>query len=95
MCASNTLLFREQLWGLSSLETVGYRTRDGVYGKIVSQPLLPTLMWAFPCLPDTQESFRQQPLVFFSEDVGPYIAADSVCLWDVLSPGSSCVVILK
>lgn len=34
---------------------VGHHTGGGVYGETVSQPLLPTLMWVFACLPDVQE----------------------------------------
>ena len=41
------LALREKLQVLSSLLIVGHCTRGGVYGEIVSQPLLSSLMWVF------------------------------------------------
>lgn len=51
MWGSNTSLLRDKLWVLSSLPTVGCCAGGKVYGQVVSQPLLPTLMWAFSCSP--------------------------------------------
>ena len=53
MWGSNPLLLREEL-ELHFLPIVGCCAESGVYGEIVSQPLLPTPMWVwvFSCLPD-------------------------------------------
>lgn len=65
MWCSNPLLLREKLWVLSSLPIVGRHTRDGVYGEIVSQPLLPALVWSCSHSPDVLELLRQFLGVFF------------------------------
>ena len=41
----NPLNLREKLEAVSSLQIVFHCARDGVYGKSVSQPVLPILMW--------------------------------------------------
>ena len=46
MWGSYASLLGEELWILSFLPIVGHYTRGGVNDKTVSQPLLPTLMWA-------------------------------------------------
>lgn len=47
---SNPSLLREKLQVFSSLSIVGCSSRVGCHGEIVSQPLLPILMFLFVCL---------------------------------------------
>ena len=53
---SSPLLLREKLRVVSSLPILGLHAKGVVYGKILSQPLLPVLMWVFPPLSDVEES---------------------------------------
>ena len=48
---SKPLLLRERRGVLNSLLVVGHSAGDGVYGEIVSQPLLPISMWFFFLFP--------------------------------------------
>lgn len=56
----------------------------GVYGNIVSQPLLPALMWSSSHLTDVNMSLCPFLVVFFffSEKIFPSIVIDSMCLWE-------------
>lgn len=54
------------------LPTLGHHPGNGVYGKIVSQPLLPPLTWAVAHSPDVSEPFGQFS-GYFSEEVVPYV----------------------
>ena len=54
---SNTLLVSEKLQVLNSIPTMGHHAQDGVSGEILSQPLLPTSIWAFSPLPHASFSF--------------------------------------
>lgn len=47
MWSSNPLLFQEKLWVFSSLLIVCHCTGGGVYGDIISQPLLHILICIF------------------------------------------------
>ena len=58
------MLFRSKLQVLSSFLIVCLHTRDGIYGKIVSQPFLPVLMWFPSGFPDVK-GLLHHLLVFF------------------------------
>lgn len=80
--------------GLGSLLILGHCTRDGVYGETVSQPFLPTSMWVPSSLPHGKRLLSQF-LDFFSEEIVPLVAVDSLCLWEVARSGSSHVAIFN
>ena len=87
MWASNPLLLRENLRILCSLLIVGHLARGQVYGKIVFQPLLLTLMWVFFSFAQ-YVGVAQLDFVFFSEEILSHIAVDLVCLGEEVSSGS-------
>lgn len=85
MWNSNPLLFREKLRVLSSFLIIGHSAESGVYGKIVSWALQPTLMWLFfffflsfaQCVGVAQLVFR----VFSGKKkIVPYIAVGLGCV---------------
>ena len=90
---SDPLLLREKLGVVSFLLTVGHRSRDGVFSKILSQPLLPVLMWGF--LVAHCVGVSQLVLWFLSEEIVLYVAVYSVCLWEEVSSGSSYFTMLN
>lgn len=76
MWDSDPSLLREKLQVLSFLPVVGHHARSGVYGKIMSQLLLPTLMWFLShFLKCSSRSNSSQ--VFLC--IVPYAAVGSVC----------------
>lgn len=70
MRSSKPSFLREKLWVLRSFPTMSHWARDGVYGEIVFQSLLPVVMWG---------KLLSQFLGLFSEDVVPNVAVNSVC----------------
>ena len=82
MWSLNPLFLREKLWVLSSLSVMGCHGGHGIYDKIVSQPLL--LLWysfllVYLMCVVIQPAFS---FFFFKEKIVPYVAVDSVCLWE-------------
>lgn len=55
----NPLNLREKLESVSSLQMVFYCARGGAYGKSVSQPVLPILMWVLWGFVNFWASFRK------------------------------------
>lgn len=78
------------LWDLGSFLIVGLCTKGGrVYYKIVSQPLLPSLM-SPSCLPNMNSlppSFKVF-FFFFPEYIVPYIGVDLIFVQQVVYTGS-------
>ena len=58
-------------------DSVGHHTGVGSYRKIVSQPFLPTSM----CFLHLAMRSCLTSFGFYSEEIVPYIAVDSVCPW--------------
>lgn len=71
--------------------------RAGVYGSIVSQPLLPGSTWAFSPPPTCRSHVASFFFVcfFFPDKVVPYVTVDSVCSWKGMGSVSFCVAILN
>lgn len=68
----------------------------GVYGKIVSQPLLPALLWFPSGLLDVKELLFQFLVFFFPlEEMFSYISVDSMCPWEKASTQSYHAIILS
>ena len=53
----------------------------------------PALMWFSSHLPSVQLSLRQS--LDFQEEIGPFVAVDSVCLWEEVSSGFSYIFMLN
>lgn len=83
-----TLFYKEKLQVLSCHHAGGE-----VYGKTVSQPLLPSAMWFSSHLPRVSFSLNQ-PLGFYKKTV-PHVAIDSVCPGEDVSSGSLYITILS
>lgn len=71
------LLLKEKLQVLSSFSIVGPPAKGRVYGEMISQLLLPTLMWFPLSLSNVQYSLNSFQV--FSEYSVPYVAVNSVC----------------
>lgn len=70
--------------------------RAGVYGSIVSQPLLPGSTWAFSPPPTCRSHVASFCFCFcFPDKVVPYVTVDSVCSWKGMGSGPFCVAILN
>lgn len=95
MLGSNPLLIREKLEVVSFLQIVGHCTRAGVYGKIVSQPLLPTLTWVFSLIFPVCKSSSASFGGFYFREIFLCLAVDSACPWEEVTTGSSYVAILN
>lgn len=65
--------------------------RGWVSGGIVSQSLLPVLMWIFSHSPNVWIQLASGVL---SEAIVPYVAIDLMWLWEELSLGACCGAIL-
>ena len=81
-CGIQTLQsLREKLSVVSPLLTVGHHTRSEVNDKIVSQPLLPILMWVFSYL--SKYRIQSGSLgVSFRDNYSICVAVDSVSPWE-------------
>lgn len=86
---------REKLQFLSPFLIVGHLATGWVYGKNVSQPFLPALMFLFVYLSDKLVTLLVFGVFIFSEEIVPYVAVDSVYLWKEMNSGSSYIGILN
>lgn len=83
MLSSNPLLLRKKLEFVSFLLIVGCCAMDGVYGTIMFQGPLSTLMWFFPCSPQcVGVGFFLPPP---PEEIVPHIAVSLECPWERVS----------
>lgn len=98
MWCSNSSLHRKKLWVLSTLLSISHCAWGGVYGEIVSQPLLPPSVCFFFFF-HMMCSHCSASFYFFSpEEIVPYVAVDLVCPLEEVSWESfyfSCVAILN
>lgn len=80
--------------GFEFLTSVSDNAGDGVYGKIVSQPFLPALMW-FSSLICPMWRGCSISFLFFPEEIVAYIAIDLKRSGEEMSSGSSYIAILN
>ena len=92
MLGSSPSVLREMLGVVSSLPIVCCCAWDGVYGEIVTQPLLPDsvcVLFSFVWCVGVTQLFSG----FRSEGTVPQVAVGLVCLREEVSSGASYVVI--
>lgn len=88
MWVMNPLLLREKLWVLSFCPIASCHTKGRVLGKIMSQSVLPVLMWFPPGFPDVIGTLPQFLGLSFGRNCSIF-TVDFVCLWEEVSLGSS------
>ena len=90
---SNPLLLREKLGVLSSLPILGHHSGGWVYSKIVSRPLLLNSSGIFLVCPVCRS--HSASFWSFFRGIVPYVAVESVCLWEEASLESSYIASLS
>lgn len=88
MWVMNPLLLREMLWVLSFCPIASRHTKGRVLGKIMSQPVLPALMWFPSGFPNVIGTLPQFLGLSFRRNCSIF-TVDLVCLWEEVSLGSS------